>query len=201
MSYDKKKLENFKSSIFEDIKLKTANIKHDIYAYEKKELDDAKQQALDEIFQYMQGRIKDLKDSYEYKLTEKKFEIKKYILSFRNSLVKDIVESCEKNIIGFAKSEKYIEYMLNKIRNVLCEQNLVGVEISVKNGDLAFKEDILKIEKVKEVSVDVNNVLGGFKLIDRKSKIEIDETFETLLHYSIKNFYMNCELMLENNLK
>ena len=201
MSYDKKKLENFKSSIFEDIKLKTANIKHDIYAYEKKELDDAKQQALDEIFQYMQGRIKDLKDSYEYKLTEKKFEIKKYILSFRNSLVKDIVESCEKNIIDFAKSEKYIEYMLNKIRNVLCEQNLVGVEISVKNGDLAFKEDILKIEKVKEVSVDVNNVLGGFKLIDRKSKIEIDETFETLLHYSIKNFYMNCELMLENNLK
>ncbi len=201
MSYSKQKLENFRSSVLEDIKIKTENIKHEVYNYEKRELDNAKQQALDEIFPYMQRKIKTLKEKYKHKLTQKKFEAKKYILTFRNGLVKNIIKSCEENVLNFTKSEKYKEYMLNKIKEVLCSQNCIGVEIKLKSEDLAFKEDILKMEGIKEVSVDFYNTLGGFKLVDSKNRIEIDETFETLLYYEVKNFYRNYELKLENNLK
>lgn len=181
MSYDKQKLLRFQEAILEDADEKIARMNQNVSKYEQRELNNTKQQKLEEIFTYMQNRVRHLKSEFNYKLTKKSLEFKKEILSSRNELIEKVMKQSENEILNFVHSDEYKNYLLNKVKQVFDEFNFNNAKIKIRREDLKFKEDILNCGNVSEILVDDHNKLGGFTAIDPKSNILVDKTIATIL--------------------
>lgn len=199
MSYDKQKLLRFQEAILEDADEKVAHMNQNISKYEQRELNNAKQQKLEEIFIYMQNRVRHLKSEFNYKLTKKSLELKKEILSFRNELIEKVMQQSENEILHFVNSDEYKDYLLHKVKQVFDEFNFSNVKISVRHEDLKFKEDILNFKNVSEVLVDDHNKLGGFIAVDTQSNIMVDKTISTILNSQRQHFLKTSGLIIEND--
>ena len=181
MSYDKQKLLRFQEAILEDADEKIARMNQNVSKYKQRELNNTKQQKLEEIFTYMQNRVRHLKSEFNYKLTKKSLEFKKEILSFRNELIEKVMKQSENEILNFVHSDEYKNYLLNKVKQVFDEFNFSNAKIKIRREDLKFKEDILNCGNISEVLIDDHNKLGGFTAIDPKSNILVDKTIATIL--------------------
>ena len=181
MSYDKQKLLRFQEAILEDADEKIARMNQNVSKYEQRELNNTKQQKLEEIFTYMQNRVRHLKSEFNYKLTKKSLEFKKEILSSRNELIEKVMKQSENEILNFVHSDEYKNYLLNKVKQVFDEFNFSNAKIKIRREDLKFKEDILNCGNISEVLIDDHNKLGGFTAIDPKSNILVDKTIATIL--------------------
>lgn len=199
MSYDKQKLLRFQEAILEDADEKIARMNQNVSKYEQRELNNEKQQKLEEIFTYMQNHVRHLKSEFSYKLTKKSLEFKKEILSFRNELIEKVMQQSENEILNFVNSDKYKDYLLGKVKQVFDEFDFNKTKIKLRREDLKFKEDILNFENVSEVLVDDHNKLGGFTLIDTQSGIMIDKTISTILNNQRQHFLKTSGLIIEND--
>ncbi len=199
MSYDKQKLLRFQEAILEDADEKIARMNQNISNYEQRELNNAKQKQLEEIFIYMQNRIRHVKSEFNYKLSKKSLDFKKKILSFRNELIKQVMQQSEKEILDFVNSDKYKDYLLNKIKQVFDELNFNDTEIKVRREDLKLKKDLLMFKNISSVLVDDQNKLGGFVLIDKQSNIVIDKTISSILNNQRQHFLKTSGLIIEND--
>ena len=77
MSYDKQKLLRFQEAILEDADEKIDRMNQNISNYEQRELNNAKQKQLEEIFIYMQNRVRHVKSEFNYKLSKKVWILKR----------------------------------------------------------------------------------------------------------------------------
>ncbi len=199
MSYDKQKLLRFQEAILEDADEKIARMNQNVSKYEQRELNNIKQQKLEEIFTYMQNCVRHLKSKFNYKLTKKSLEFKKEILSFRNELIEKIMKQSENEILNFVNSDEYKNYLLSKVKQVFDEFNFSNAEIKIRREDLKFKEDILNCGDISQVSIDDHNKLGGFIAIDLKSNVMIDKTISTILDNQRQHFLKTSGLIIKND--
>ncbi len=199
MSYDKQKLLRFQEAILEDADEKIARMNQNISNYEQRELNNARQKQLEEIFIYMQNHVRHVKSEFNYKLSKKSLDFKKKILSFRNDLIKQVIQQSEKEILDFINSDKYKYYLLNKIKQVFDEFNFSDAEIRVRREDLKLKKDLLMFKNVSSVLADEQNKLGGFVLIDKQSNIIIDKTISSILSNQRQHFLKTSGLIIEND--
>lgn len=199
MSYDKQKLLRFQEAILEDADEKIARMNQNVSKYEQRELNNTKQQKLEEIFTYMQNRVRHLKSEFNYKLTKKSLEFKKEILSFRNELIEKVMKQSENEILNFVNSDEYKNYLLRKVKQVFDEFNFSSAKIKIRREDLKFKEDILNCGNVSEVLVNDHNKLGGFTAIDPKSNIMVDKTIATILDNQRQHLLKTSGLIVNND--
>lgn len=199
MSYDKQKLLRFQEAILEDADEKIANMNKNIANYEQRELNNVRQKQLEEIFIYMQGRVRHLKSEFNYKLAKKSLDFKKKILSFRNELIEQVIQKSEQEILSFINSNKYKNYLLNKVKQIFDEFNFNDVEIKVRHEDLKLKKDLLMFDNVSDVLVDNQNKLGGFVIVDKQSNIVIDKTISTILNNQRQHFLKTSGLVIAND--
>ncbi len=199
MSYDKQKLLRFQEAILEDADEKIARMNQNVSKYEQRELNNTKQQKLEEIFTYMQNRVRHLKSEFNYKLTKKSLEFKKEILSFRNELIEKVMKQSENEILNFVHSDEYKNYLLNKVKQVFDEFNFNNAKIKIRREDLKFKEDILNCGNISEVLIDDHNKLGGFIAFDPKSNVMIDKTISTILDNQRQHFLKTSGLIIKND--
>ena len=198
MSYDEKKLISFKDAIFKKVYEQTEQLKEKILKFEEEEFKKEIEQIKNESLKKLEEKIKNLKSDYKFKISKKSFEVKQEILRKRNNLVEQLIKMCEKNIKDFSKTKEYKTYLIKKIQTCLEKNSCTNSLIKIKKEDLELKEEILTIQNVKKVEPDRKIVLGGFKIIDFEKYVEVDETFDTALEESIKNFYKTTELNLKN---
>lgn len=199
MSYDKQKLLRFQEAILEDADEKIARMNQNISNYEQRELNNAKQKQLEEIFIYMQNRVRHVKSEFNYKLSKKSLDFKKKILSLRNDLIDQVIQQSEKEILDFVNSDKYKDYLLNKVKQVFNEFNFNDTEIRVRHEDLKLKKDLLMFKSVSSVLADEQNKLGGFIIIDKQSNIIIDKTISTILNSQRQHFLKTSGLIIKND--
>ena len=131
-------------------------------------------------------------------LNRKEFESKREVLAYRNKLIEDIIENCEKNLTNFSKTLEYETYLLEKVKKTINEEKREKIIIRVREQDLKFETQIKALDERIEIEVDKKNILGGFKLIDIKNSIEVDETFKTALNMVMQDFYKTSKLNLKN---
>lgn len=199
MSYDKQKLLRFQEAILEDADEKIARMNQNVSKYEQRELNNTKQQKLEEIFTYMQNRVRHLKSKFNYKLTKKSLEFKKEILSFRNELIEKVMKQSENEILNFVHSDEYKNYLINKVKQVFDEFNFNNAKIKIRREDIKFKEDILNCGNISEVLIDDHNKLGGFIAFDPKSNVMIDKTISTILDNQRQHFLKTSGLIIKND--
>lgn len=199
MSYDKQKLLRFQESILEDADEKIARMNQNISNYEQRELNNVKQKQLEEIYIYMQSHVRHLKSEFNYKLAKKSLDFKKKILSFRNELIEQVIQKSEQEILSFINSDKYQDYLLNKVKQVFYEFNFNEAEIKLRPEDLKFKKDLLMFDNVSDVLEDSQNKLGGFIVIDKQSNIVVDKKISTILNNQRQHFLKTSGLVIAND--
>lgn len=199
MAYDEQKLLRFKESVLNDADKKIAQMKSDALKYEQTELENIKNQNYDKIFNYMQNKVRDIKWKYSRKITKKSLELKKETLVFRNELVNKLFKQCEQEIINFINSDKYKEYLLNLVKKSSSDFVCDNAKIKIRKEDLKLKEELLELPGISKVEVDDENQFGGFKLIDEKCNLMLDETIASKLDSERKYFYKTSMLTIIND--
>ncbi len=196
MAYNKQKLLRFKESILKNIDFKISKIKEKSLNYEKTELEATENQKLNELFNLMQSKVKNLNSQYRKKFNQVELELKTEILFHRNRLINQVYNDCRNELLKFNQTKSY-PLLLIKFLKIDCGKfNLDKSTLFIKSDDLKFKPDFLNIAKFKEIEIDTTNNLGGYKIILNGGKILIDRTLSTLFNSAFENFYKNCDLNL-----
>ena len=198
MSYDEKKLISFKETIFRDIEEKAKILVEEALKNKEEYLKKFEEKILVNEQKKLEEKIIELESKYKHELTRKEFESKREILAYRNKLIEDIIENCEKNLTNFSKTLEYETYLLEKVKKTINEEKREKIIIRVREQDLKFETQIKALDERIEIEVDKKNILGGFKLIDIKNSIEVDETFKTALNMVMQDFYKTSKLNLKN---
>ena len=198
MSYEKDKLEYFKKSILKEAEEEAKKLIEEAMMYNSQCIEEHKKKILKKEKETLEKNKNEIKFKYDYKITKKKFEIKKEILKYRNSLKEEIIAVCKKNIKSFTKTNGYREYLIEKIKKNFKKENVEQIIIEIKEEDSEFEDEIKSISDLIEVKKSKEIYLGGFKLIDIKNKIEIDETFDSALIIVMNDFYKTTNLNVKN---
>lgn len=198
MSYDEKKLISFKETIFRDIEEKAKILVEEALKNKEEYLKRFEEKILVNEQKKLEEKIIELESKYKHELTRKEFESKREVLAYRNKLIEDIIENCEKNLTNFSKTLEYETYLLEKVKKTINEEKREKIIIKIREQDLKFETQIKALDERIEIEVDKKNVLGGFKLIDIKNSIEVDETFKTALNMVMQDFYKTSKLNLKN---
>lgn len=192
MSYDKEKLSRFEKTVLAQAEEKIQKIRSEIKEYEKSELEKTKQQEYDRIFTYMQTQVHNLEWKYKRIVTKKSLEAQREILVCRNELIEKVFEQTKEKLLRFAESAEYKIYLIKRLGKAAETFSCKDAEISVRAQDMQFEEDILRATGAAIVSVDKSNKLGGFKIINNKDGLLLDETLDSDLIEQRQYFYQTC---------
>lgn len=192
MSYDKEKLSRFEKTVLAQAEEKVQKIRSEIKEYEKSELEKTKQQEYDRIFTYMQTQVHNLEWKYKRIVTKKSLEAQREILVCRNKLIEKVFEQTREKLLRFTESAEYKIYLIKCLEKAAKTFLCKDAEVSVRAQDMEFEEDILKATDAASVSVDKSNKLGGFKIINNKNGLLLDETLDSDLIEQRQYFYQIC---------
>lgn len=198
MSYEEKKLNSFKNAIIKEAEKKAQQLIENAFLSKTNNIKKFKEEISKKETKELEKKIEEIKAEYNYKITKKSFEIKKEILEFRNRIKEEILNFCKQNILNFTKTIEYKEYLIEKIKSYIKKENIEKIIIEIKEEDLKFESEIKNISTIVEIEKNKKINLGGFKLIDIKNKIEIDETFDSALENNMKCFYKTTKLNVKN---
>jgi vacuolar-type H+-ATPase subunit E/Vma4 len=166
MSYDKERLLSFKELILNNTKEKAEELKSKTLQDKQEELERITQQSLRTISSQTEEKIKKIQTDYKYEINKKNLDINKNFLSYRNKLIKELIDLCKENIKDFTKTQEYEKYVMKKLEKNLNNSNLNNVIVKIKNEDVKFEKEILKIKCVEKIEVDTQINLGGIKIIE-----------------------------------
>lgn len=146
-----------------------------------------KLQKLEEFNKYSKERkaneIAEAKEKFNFKtmelITKAKHESKQKILSFKETLIDDMISSLKNRFEEFTESEGYKEFFLdlvNKTVHFIQEQPVV-IYITEKDLDMYGFEvnKLLKGRNIDVVSTD-NPIIGGIIIEDKDKNFRIDNS-------------------------
>ena len=122
------------------------------------------------------------------KITMATAVFKSQYVSKRDELVNHLFEGVKIDLLDFTRSTKYVDYMLQKIHAtkkgysfvVLCPR------------DMHLAESILK-ETGLTAESGKNEAIGGFILITKNRRVQVDYTFKTRLETARREFSYDNE--------
>ncbi len=193
MSFNKDKLRAFENAILQETDEKISQLEEEVKEYEKREIEKAKNDDYNRMFNYMQEKVQEIKHKYRQDITRYELQTKRSIFMYRNSLAQKIFDEVSEKLVEFSNSDKYFDFIVDKLNESLkvfpCETG----KILVSKKDLQLLEKIKeKVPAITDVLVDKKNHLGGFTLINEEAGLLIDQTFKTLIEDEKQKFYSSC---------
>lgn len=193
MSFNKDKLRAFENAILQETDEKISQLEEEVKEYEKREIEKAKNDDYNRMFNYMQEKVQEIKHKYRQDITRYELQTKRSIFMYRNSLAQKIFDEVSEKLVEFSNSDKYFDFIVDKLNESLkvfpCETG----KILVSKKDLQLLERIKeKVPAITDVLVDKKNHLGGFTLINEEAGLLIDQTFKTLIEDEKQKFYSSC---------
>lgn len=196
MSYDKEKLSRFENTVLSETQEKIDSIIKEAEEYKQSELEKAKQQEYDKMFNYMQSQVRNIQWKYKQVVTKASLDAKRKTLVFRNELSQKVFEETEKSLKDFADSAKYKDYIVQKFQSAIKNFECDGAILLLRKEDMPLAEELKKIAGIQNVETDKTNLLGGFKIENRKTSLLLDESFASILADQKQYFYQNSGLTL-----
>lgn len=199
MGYDEEKLHRFKKSILEETEKKIQKMEQDTQAYCKREIEKAEQKEYDHIFNYMQSKIHNIQWKYKQQVTKAQLESKRNILTKRNALMSQVFSEVEASLLSFTKTKQYPDFLMSHLKDAIAAHHFhdENVVIYLRKEDQQLQSQIETAFKPMKVEIDQTNRLGGFKIINQKTGLLIDETFKSSLANAHEKFYMQEDLTVE----
>ncbi len=141
------------------------------------------------------SQVRAEKNAFEMKfkkeLSRCEFETTKAVRAHRKKLIDDFFEELRGELIEFAKSEKYDDYLK---RSLAKAENELGSEFVV----LAAAKDTERLKKLttREVRTERTIMIGGISALDEKKGLYADYTLDSALESEREAFTDKPELRL-----
>lgn len=141
------------------------------------------------------SQVRAEKNAFEMKfkkeLSRCEFETTKAVRAHRKKLIDDFFEELRGELIEFAKSEKYDDYLKRSLKNA---ENELGSEFVV----LAAAKDTEHLKKLttREVRTERTIMIGGISALDEKKGLYADYTLDSALESEREAFTDKPELRL-----
>lgn len=174
------------SKILEEVKAMENDALTSMQSEAKKDADLRLKQELDEMQSQASSEISESHSERTKKLIEK-----------RDEYVKDIFAKAKEQLVAFASSEDYKNFMIAKAKEA-SKEALEDSVLYVRKEDLGLAEDLKKayghkidVEESKEV------VIGGFIIENKTSALVLNETLEFALENQKDWFNKNSGLIIK----
>ncbi len=193
----KEKLQRFNKDILADINnerkamLEKAN-KELMEYYSKKE-----KEYLKEARESIQGALREIKRRNQVKRSKIIMSHRMELLEKRNSIIDKIYFETTKKLVAFTKSEKYKQYLLNKLTRI---KSVIGenLEVTLSYNDSKLKDYIEKKGKVKVIIADKKrDFIGGLICYNSEKGIMVDESFAKILSEKKEDILKICNLQVD----
>lgn len=193
MSYDQDKLQRFQKTVLSEAEGKIAEMEKEVKEYEKTELEKARQAEYDKMFAYMQSKVHDIQWKYRQNVTKASLEAKRSLLKYRSDLAGKVFKQVENKLKAFADSKDYEAFLIKSLKESSKKFPCTGAVIQVRPADLKLAEAVKGAFSCPvAVQEDRHNHLGGYKIINEKRGLLLDETFASNLADQHAYFYKIC---------
>ena len=195
--YSSERTSSFLKAIDKYAKEQHSKIIKEVQEIEKKELEKAEIEIMDDVRNMAQREHLKMKNKITIEISHKELDERKKLAKKRQRIVKEIFDLCKDKLIEYSKSSKYPEYLCKcayKISSVLKDDDVI---LYVKEEDLKYC-DLIKNSFVGSCKVEPTDdiEIGGIKGLSHKRKLIADETLDSNLLAQKDWFASECGVML-----
>ena len=185
------KLELFEQAILKKAEAEKQAILNESEKTKKAELDQEENKLLEELYYHIQSEVSQIKTAGIKEISRENSELKKQLFQQRQQYITDILARARAELVSFAKSEAYGEYLLKKAESLAQTHRMDGSVIKLRTQDLSYSDRIREIYGPCEVKADDATIaIGGMILENRAKGILVDYSLDTALEEQ-KNWIYN----------
>jgi len=167
-------------------------------AFEKQELEKAKQEAAQKSWEYIKSESIKIKTQTNRRISEASIAMKKQLTEKRREIANTVFSKVSEKLAAFTATEGYRDFLLKSVQRFAEIYKELPFTIMVKEADLQYGEFLKeKVKTLAAVETDGSIVLGGCKAKSSESNIELDDTLDSRLEHQKNWFYENSQLIIK----
>ncbi len=186
-----RKLGLFEQEIMGSAQQICKEIDDELEAYRASEMGRYKDDALAETSQMIQSELSELVAEGTRELSRKKMELKKRLYVKRDDYTKEIFSEARRRLEEFAKSDRYPDFLYDKVKKLLSGRDVQGARLLVRQDDMRLEPELKKLCGAVELAADDTIRLGGARLVNEAKNYIADETLDNALEEQKEWFAAN----------
>ena len=176
------KSSNFLDTIDKYAKRQKSKITDEIKEIEKRELEKAETEIMEDVNNMIQKEIINMKNKIVVEVSHKELDERRRVSQRRREMMKEIFIESRNKLINFTFSGRYAETLkeyASQISNVLTESDTI---LFIKESDLKYSDMIQKAFGRKcKISVADDIIIGGIRGYSQSRGLIADETLDAKL--------------------
>ncbi len=193
------KLNNFTSLVLKDASAKRDRIFENIEKEYEERMDEKETEILKSAYESIQQNIRSSKKEANDRIRQAELDSRKKLIIRREEIINEVMKLSQNKLIEFIKSDKYEEWLIEKIKKALFEVGKGEKTVIISADDIAFKEKIEQIPEMSEITVEASperDFLGGVKIVNISRRISVDYSFKEMLSQQKREFLQSSGLAL-----
>lgn len=193
------KLNTFTSLVLQDAQEKREKLLKNVEKVYSEKLDERENELLQNAYENIQQNIHDARKDANARVLHAEMDAKKRLILRREEIINEVMTLSRDKLIEFAKSDKYEEWLLAKIKKGLFEVGKGSKTIYISSDDIKFKEIIEQIPEMARLTVEASperDFIGGAKIINTDRKVAVDYSFKEMLSEQKQVFLQSSGLAL-----
>ena len=184
---NKEKLDNFMSAVDSYIDERVEKMLDEAEKEKDKILSNAQKDAKIAADRHFAEALKKHGNQYARDISKATLEMKKEVLSHRESLTDKIFEDVKEKLFEFKKTSKYLDYL---VKSLIMMNITDDVEIFLAADDIKLADTLKKALKTENVifSIDEKIHIGGLIVFKKNKGTIIDRTFDIALEEQRRSF-------------
>lgn len=198
MATEQEKLRAFENAVLQETNEQIQKLEQEVQEFEKAELQKARENEYNQMFVYMQDKVRLIKNKCRQQVTKTELDAKRELLLHRNQLTQQVFDEVKKRLSDFSDSPEYPAYLTASLKAAAKEFPCENAVVRVKPDDLKYEKQIKAAFSVPiTVVADPKNHLGGFILVNLEKGVLIDHSFADLMQEQLRRFYEECGLSIQ----
>ena len=193
------KLNIFTSLVLKDASAKREKLMEDVEKEYAERIGEKETELLQEAYDTIQHTIQDARKYANERVLHAEIDSKKKLILKREEIIEEVMSDAKREIVRFTESEKYGEWLLDKIEKALFEVGKGAKTIYISSDDIRFKEKIEQIPDMSGINVEASpehDFLGGAKVLNMDRKVAVDYSLKEMLALQKQAFLQNSGLTL-----
>ena len=193
------KLNIFTSLVLKDASAKREKLIEDVEKEYAERIGEKETELLQEAYNTIQHTIQDARKDANERVLHAEIDSKKKLILKREEIIEEVMSDAKREIVRFTESEKYGEWLLDKIEKALFEVGKGAKTIYISSDDIRFKEKIEQIPDMSGINVEASpehDFLGGAKVLNTDRKVAVDYSLKEMLALQKQAFLQNSGLTL-----
>ena len=184
---NQEKLDKFNVAIQHYALEQQKKIQQEIEAFQKKELEQAEDEVLQEAYGMIQKEMAEMRNHISREMAQRETEERRQLLEKRQSIAEDVFHRVAEKLLQYTKSEEYpllLEKYAREAGRFLISHGAESCDcvMLLRKEDMPFAAQIQEALGLSCTVEEEDSIqLGGLRVLCPEKKLEADSTLDTLL--------------------